>query len=382
MSKIPPDKYCKGCDTTKLRTEFHKNGISVMPTCKICRQKERRALNNPRKKGTKYCARCDKNLLTKNFNSDKMAPDGLQSYCKECKKQQMYKRCSTFDGFTKNLFKDLRWNAKRRNIQVQITHKDIITLYKKQKGLCVYTKKQMTHECKERDTHQHIMNKWNISVDRIISSKPYTKDNIQLLCGAINRLKSNLNEKFFLYLCYGIAKANFHRLNKYKLEQIGGNYPLNVKPKMNYFLEYIYNTTKRELLFETTMQRWANKNVNNFIKKLYLSAKHNCKNRNKKLRFLITEDNVFCQYQHQKGLCAITGLTMTRIGYQQKDGDDPHYWNISIDRIDSTRSYSKNNIQLVCNIVNKMKIDMDDHEFIDMCNNMYWTCTGYKTVCL
>ena len=185
------EKYCSGCDQTKPRSEFHKNGKSVMPTCKICRQEARKKENNPRKEGEKYCAGCNITHSTSEFHSDKMAPDGLQSYCKKHKEKLRLIYLSTFDGFTKNLFKDLRSNAKKRNIDVFIKLQDIINLYNEQEGLCKITGMKMTNKCSKRESKQHIINKWNISIDRVDSNKDYTKDNIQLLSSIVNRIKIN-----------------------------------------------------------------------------------------------------------------------------------------------------------------------------------------------
>lgn len=64
----------------------------------------------------------------------------------------------------------------------------------------------------------------------------------------------------------------------------------------------------------------------------------------------------------QNGKCALTGWEMTRILGQ---GVIPT--NASIDRIDSSKYYSKNNIQLVCRCVNTAKSDLSVKEFIDLC---------------
>jgi len=38
--------------------------------------------------------------------------------------------------------------------------------------------------------------------------------------------------------------------------------------------------------------------------------------------------------------------------------------NVSIDRIDSTKGYSKDNVQLVCMAANQMKNDLSMEEFV------------------
>lgn len=44
--------------------------------------------------------------------------------------------------------------------------------------------------------------------------------------------------------------------------------------------------------------------------------------------------------------------------------------NVSIDRVDSTKGYTKNNIQLVCSIINKMKLDMTIKELTYYCSKI------------
>ena len=68
-------------------------------------------------------------------------------------------------------------------------------------------------------------------------------------------------------------------------------------------------------------------------------------------------------FYEQEGMCAITGQPMTHIRGQGRVNT-----NISIDRIDSTKGYTEDNVQLVCRIVNTMKLDMTDEEFKFWCS--------------
>ncbi len=43
-------------------------------------------------------------------------------------------------------------------------------------------------------------------------------------------------------------------------------------------------------------------------------------------------------------------------------------WNISVDRIDSNKGYTVDNIQLVCAIINRMKMNLSNDEFISLCD--------------
>lgn len=64
----------------------------------------------------------------------------------------------------------------------------------------------------------------------------------------------------------------------------------------------------------------------------------------------------------QDGKCAITGRPMTCIR-----GMGQVLTNASVDRIDSDKTYTTDNIQLVCNIVNLMKNRMTMDEMYDWC---------------
>jgi hypothetical protein len=58
-------------------------------------------------------------------------------------------------------------------------------------------------------------------------------------------------------------------------------------------------------------------------------------------------------YEQQRGRCAITGVEMT-----YSAGNGRVATNISIDRIDSSKGYVRGNVQLVCDIANRMKQDL------------------------
>jgi len=66
-------------------------------------------------------------------------------------------------------------------------------------------------------------------------------------------------------------------------------------------------------------------------------------------------------YYKQDGKCALSGETLTRIGLEDKGINN---YNISIDRIDSTKGYTVDNIQLVGAIINIMKNDIEEKDFL------------------
>jgi len=79
---------------------------------------------------------------------------------------------------------------------------------------------------------------------------------------------------------------------------------------------------------------------------------------------LTLEDLINC-WNRQRGICAISGLELT---FTQSSGRT--ITNASIDRIDSHKGYEKDNVQLVCHLVNLMKSDKTTQELIYMCRQI------------
>lgn len=86
---------------------------------------------------------------------------------------------------------------------------------------------------------------------------------------------------------------------------------------------------------------------------------------NAKLRSLdweITADDIADLYEEQDGKCALTGwdISFPEVGHHQLS-------TVSIDRIDSSFGYLKENVQLVDKRVNMMKQAYSQEEFIAVC---------------
>lgn len=205
-------KNCIICEESKLFDNFHKNASGTYGyhnECKTCRSEKRKKINVPKPTiGTKKCLKCENTYDISNFYCDKSNSTGLQTYCKDCCVENTKKWASTFDGFIKRLYKDIINNNKKRAkpIKCLITTQDIKDLYDKQNSLCALTNQKLTTDTYTVKGNQHIINKFNISVDRIDSNKDYTKDNIQLVGAIINRIKSDLSNEQFLDICNMVTK--------------------------------------------------------------------------------------------------------------------------------------------------------------------------------
>lgn len=66
----------------------------------------------------------------------------------------------------------------------------------------------------------------------------------------------------------------------------------------------------------------------------------------------------------QKGLCALSGVPMT---HTSRPIDDRRY-NVSLDRIDSSKNYTKANVQLVTQTANICKHSLVQEDFVQLCS--------------
>lgn len=90
----------------------------------------------------------------------------------------------------------------------------------------------------------------------------------------------------------------------------------------------------------------------------------NAKYRAKKKSYLFELDLDFLKELKlaQDNKCIYTGIEFKE--------DDPLY-DVSIDRIDSSKGYTKDNVQLVTNIINYMKAEYPEEIFVEMCKKVY-----------
>lgn len=98
-----------------------------------------------------------------------------------------------------------------------------------------------------------------------------------------------------------------------------------------------------------------------FLKEVLSSAR--CRAVKKKLEFNISLEYLKSLWNKQRGKCSITGLDMTHIILNGKMRTS-----LSIDRIDSNKGYTVDNVQLVCIVANMMKNNMTLNELKYFCN--------------
>lgn len=103
----------------------------------------------------------------------------------------------------------LKKQAKKKNFLdfFDITLEYLDSLYEKQNGLCYFSGRKLILPSKNKSftKNKHL---WNVSVDRIDSNLPYTKDNIVLCTSIVNICKNSLSNDQFIRLCKDISNNN------------------------------------------------------------------------------------------------------------------------------------------------------------------------------
>ena len=118
---------------------------------------------------------------------------------------------------------------------------------------------------------------------------------------------------------------------------------------------------ERELIYRTTLD--SETGLQFKLKHCLYSARSRAKKL--KLEFNLTYEYIKYLYETQKGLCAISGIPMTK-----EYGSGILDTNISVDKIDPKKGYVIGNIQLVCWAVNRMKGTMNLEQLIFFCQNV------------
>ena len=271
-----------------------------------------------------WLCQCDcgnqKNILSKQLISGHTQSCGCY-----CKQRISESRWTGFEEMSGRLLAKLKNNAWHRNINFNVEYQDIWDKFLEQNRKCSLSGIPIIFTRNTRGGYQ------TASLDRIDSSKDYVIDNIQWLHKDINQMKLDLNQDEFLYfvhlVCNPILDNDFY--NSSSLE------------------------TKRR------SHNWCG--YGNMSGSAYRLLSKNAKTR--KMIFDISLEYCWDLFVKQNGKCAITGLKLLMSTYKSKIENTA-----SLDRIDSKRGYTQDNVQWVHKNINKMKWDFSQEEFINYCH--------------
>jgi hypothetical protein len=193
-------KICKLCNEELPIVNYWKHPNTkdgYFNKCKICALKVvDKTVTSKQKlleKNIWICPGCNQelDLNSQNFHVSSSSISGYRNKCKCCVKNDRlsFSRMinkNDLDYFLKEVISGAKTRANRKKIKFGLTMEMLKSLWNKQNGKCAITGLPMTHL---------ILNgriSTNVSIDRIDSNKGYTADNIQLLCVAVNIMKSTM----------------------------------------------------------------------------------------------------------------------------------------------------------------------------------------------
>lgn len=126
--------------------------------------------------------------------------------CPKCKanqnkiKRKDYSDKERLDSILLHRFHGAKDRAIKNNISFTLTLEDLHSLWDIQKGLCAVSKLPMTFNLDQGRIFT------NVSIDKINPHLGYTKENIQLVCMAVNQMKSDMSLEELYTFCEAILK--------------------------------------------------------------------------------------------------------------------------------------------------------------------------------
>lgn len=186
---------CKSCGSDVVR---YKSQCLGNVFCSLqCAAKDRGRKRTEKRKqelesGFQKCSHCKDRKPISLFYANASSSTGLGNVCKVCdgiKRNEREKARASADirFFFKKTFKLLKSQRLKNGRECVISVDDLVSMWESQGGLCAITGEQMTHI---RGKGKIVT---NVSVDRIDSSKGYTKDNVHLVCMIVNFMKNSFS---------------------------------------------------------------------------------------------------------------------------------------------------------------------------------------------
>jgi len=193
---------------------FRERGLGVVPTILNLYHG---GLHGARKKlrvdNLKKCKDCLMVLHIRNFRL-KSPHKGkhVDNVCKPCSTQRVSDYRSTWPGRGAELFRRARDRAKKIGYRFDLDKKWILDQIEKNDYRCSATDIQMYADT--RGTGLGFANRYCASLDRIDSTKGYTKDNVRVVCNRINIALGDLTDKQFEEFALGFLRKRGYEIGK------------------------------------------------------------------------------------------------------------------------------------------------------------------------
>ena len=154
------------------------------------------------------CSKCDQEYIISPefFSKNKNFPTGFNTICRTCinnrtrASRRVERGEKSLDQLLSVRYVSIQLRMKKNVVNFDCSYLKL--LWNKQDGRCAISNIPMTYKMGIGRVPT------NVSVDRINSAKSYSADNIQLVCMAVNQMKSNLQIDELIFFCKEIIKNN------------------------------------------------------------------------------------------------------------------------------------------------------------------------------
>ena len=199
-------EYCEDIEKHFYPHNRSKDGLAYI--CKYCNLTNKHKIVHIDEDGKLLCLHCECYKDESEFNIGIPAwyRHDRDRRCKECKKLQYEKRRIANRGdlgierLLTERFVGLRDRAIRNGLVVDFDKEYLRELWITQNQRCAISGVEMTTVFFSGRVPS------NMSVDRIDSEKGYIRGNVQLVCMAVNQMKSDLSNEELLFFCNKIVE--------------------------------------------------------------------------------------------------------------------------------------------------------------------------------
>lgn len=227
--------------------------------------------------------------------------------------------------------------AVKRQMPIEISIEEAWQVFELQEGKCALSGVNLSFG--SRHKRENTM----ASLDRIDNSRGYVTGNMQWLHKAVNKMKREFPLQWFMLLCELVTT------------------PLtSSEPAMACMVDHKHGCFRG--LGNLCLASWH---------RIVGTTNHGKdSSRKRKIALKITIHQAWERFLEQRGRCALTGLELDWNKYLGMDatGRKSYHWgSASLDRINSRKGYTINNIQWVHKDVNLMKWEFDEIDFKNWC---------------
>ena len=307
--------------------------------------------------GSKVCSQCKVPKPLVEFYEDASKSSGYQSLCKICKSIYAKEYGNTPEGFAAGLVDAARTSTKARKLKrgredmedCEMTPTKVLKLYRDQEGKDYYTGVRMFMS--------HV-DDWQASLERLETKPGYIDPNTVLTALEMNGRRQWSVEKVKLLPQLVKQKVDMNQIDQFIESSKVKKQPRKrqaVKKigKYHYLCSWCFKKRLRrqfgsklakgcEVCRKKERERY-NSSFGGFITRCISNAKASTISRNEKnrnLEFSITFDDIIDLIRQQQARCAYSGIPLV---FKPKSE-----WQMSIERLDNTIGYTRENICLIC----------------------------------